>query len=240
MKRIAMWSGPRNISTAMMRAFENRPDTAVIDEPFYAHYLLTTGLAHPGADEVIAQQENDWRVVARHLQSGVIEDAEVFYQKHMAHHWCGEMDTSWIEGITHAFLIREPRAMLLSLDRVLEHVDVPDTGLRQQKTLFDQLRQRGETPLVVDARDVLTAPRLAMQRLCDGLGIPFDERMLAWPAGRRDSDGVWARHWYAAVEKTTGFAAYQPTTAVLPAHLKPVLAQCRPIYDELYAFRTVT
>jgi hypothetical protein len=240
MKRIAMWSGPRNISTAMMRAFENRPDTVVVDEPFYAHYLVTTGLAHPGADEVIAQQENDWRVVAHSLQRGTVAGAQVFYQKHMAHHWCGDMDTSWIDGISHAFLLREPRAMLLSLDRVLERVGVSDTGLGQQKILFDELRRRGHTPLVIDARDVLTEPRLALQRLCADLGIEFDERMLAWPAGRRDSDGVWARHWYAAVEKSTGFAPYLASTEPLPAHLEPVLAQCQPLYDQLYAFRTHT
>lgn len=231
-----MWSGPRNISTAMMRAFENRSDTVVVDEPFYAHYLLTTGLPHPGADEVLAAQDNDWRRVAKTL-SEAEQGADVFYQKHMAHHFCGSMDLSWIGGLTHGFLLREPRAMLLSLSRVLDEVTVADTGLEQQKRLFDELRRRGLTPPVIDARDVLEAPEQMLRALCDHLSIRFETAMLNWPAGPRDSDGVWASHWYSAVEKSTRFGPYQPVTGELDPALGAVLERCQALYDELYAHR---
>lgn len=233
MIRVAMWSGPRNISTALMRSFENRPDTVVVDEPLYAHYLHTTGLDHPGAADVLAAQDNDWRKVVAALHADVPGQPAVFYQKHMAHHICGDMDMAWMDGLRHAFLLREPRAMLVSLSKVLPVVRVADTGLAEQVKIFRYATGLGQTPPVLDARDVLREPRRSLQALCAALGIRFDARMLAWPAGRRASDGVWARHWYKAVEQSTGFLPYVDSTQPVPAALHDVLAQCERLYQQL-------
>ncbi|MEO1576777.1 MAG: HAD family hydrolase, partial [Pseudomonadota bacterium] len=151
--RIAMWSGPRNISTAMMRAFENRPDTVVVDEPLYGHYLATTGKAHPAADEVMRAQSTDWRDVAAQLGPTTPVAADVFYQKHMAHHICGDMTLTWTDPLQHGFLLRDPAAMLTSLSRVLDEVRLEDTGLEQQVRLYRHLRAQGRTPPVIDSRD---------------------------------------------------------------------------------------
>src|SRR5436190_9738229 len=154
--RIAMWSGPRNISTAMMRSWGNRPDTFVCDEPLYAHYLQKTGYDHPGADEVIASHEPDWKKVVEWLTGPVPGGKPVFYQKHMAHHLLPEIERDWLASLTHAFLIRDPREMLLSLVKVMPHPAALDTGLPQQLELFRSVRAAtGHTPPVIDARDVL-------------------------------------------------------------------------------------
>jgi hypothetical protein len=236
--RIAMWSGPRNVSTALLRSFGNRADTAVVDEPLYAHYLQVTQRPHPGSDAVLASQPNDWRDVARDLTGPVPGGAAVWYQKHMAHHLLPEVGRDWLGALTHAFLIRDPREMLPSLDAVFPRPALEDTGFPQQVELFDRLRAAtGEAPPVVDSRDVLEDPRGVLGALCERLGIAFDEAMLAWPPGRRATDGAWAPHWYDAVERSTGFAPYRPKTEPLAAHLEPVLAAARPLYDHLHAHR---
>lgn len=158
--RIAIWSGPRNISTAMMRSWGNRPDTVVVDEPFYAHYLKTTGIEHPGRDEVIATHECDWRKVAAQLTGPIPGGKAIYYQKHMAHHWMPYFDTAFLDQLTHAFLIREPREMLTSLVKNVPHPTLESTGLPQQLELFRREQNRtGRTPPVIDARDVLENPR---------------------------------------------------------------------------------
>ena len=236
--RIAMWSGPRNISTAMMRAWENRADTVVVDEPLYAFYLLRTGLPHPGAAEIIAQDETDWRAVAARLTGALPPGATVFYQKHMAHHLLPEVERDWLWGLEHAFLLRDPREMLLSLSKVTPNPRPEDTGLPQQLELFEEVERRtGRTPPVLDAKDVLDDPRALLGRLCDALGVAFDEAMLSWPAGPRDTDGRWARHWYASVERSTGFEAWHPRTGALDPALEGVLAECVPYYEKLNARR---
>lgn len=237
MKRIAMWSGPRNISTAMMRSFENRNDTVVVDEPLYAYYLTTTGLDHPGRADVLAAQSGNWREVVAQLGNTMPPGANVYYQKHMAHHICGDMSLEWAEAFEHGFLLREPKAMLLSLGKVLGHVTLADTGLAQQQKLLRHLHANGATPPVLDSRDVLESPEAALRTLCTAFGLEFDLAMLAWPAGRRDSDGVWAPHWYAAVEASTGFAPYTPSRGELPESMQPLLEQCQNIYDDLYQYR---
>ncbi|AGZ44194.1 hypothetical protein AFR_29665 [Actinoplanes friuliensis DSM 7358] len=225
-----MWSGPRNISTAMMRSFGSRADTVVVDEPFYAHYLAVTGLDHPGRDAVLASQPNRWQDVAASLTGPVSGD--VFYQKHMAHHLLPEMGRSWLGSLTQAYLIRDPAHVVASYARVRGEPTLEDLGYPQQVEIF-----RAYGGPVVDAADVLRDPAGVLGRLCAALGIGFDPAMLHWAAGPRATDGVWAPHWYATVEASTGFAPYNPAPPVVPARLRPLVEAAQPYYDELAAHR---
>lgn len=234
--RIAMWSGPRNISTAMMRAWGNRPDTTVCDEPLYAHYLLRTGIQHPGRHETLAGHETDWRKVVATLVGDC--DRPIFYQKHMAHHLLPEIDRGWLDSLTHAFLIREPHEMLTSLVRNLPEPRLEDTGLPQQIEILEFVRHRTRRlPPIIDARDVLDDPRRILTLLCERLGVAFREEMLSWPPGRRETDGAWAPYWYAAVEASTGFEPYRPKSQTVPRHLRPLLARCTELYRVLHEAR---
>jgi len=237
--RVAAWSCPRTVSTALMRSFGNRPDTAVCDEPLYAHYLASTGRPHPGADEIVAQHESDWRAVARWLTGPVPGGRRVFYQKHMAHHLLDDVERDWLWEIErHFFLIRAPRELLPSLDAVTPRPTLADTGFPQLFELFEAVRARtGVAPPVVDARDLLLAPRAVLVELCAALGLAFDQAMLAWPPGPRASDGVWARHWYASVERSTGFGPYRAKTGPLPQHLAELCEQCARPYETLHRHR---
>ena len=236
-----MWSGPRNISTALMRSWGNRPDTAVCDEPLYAHYLSHTGLDHPGAAEVVAAGEPDWRKAVEFLLGPVPNGKAIFYQKQMAHHLLPHLDRDWVGGLTNAFLIRAPREMIASLAKILPNPDAPATGLPQQVELFDWLRSRtGKVPPVIDARDVLDDPRGTLMLLCDAVGAPFTEAMLSWSPGRRDTDGLWAKYWYDGVEKSTTFQPYAPKLDQFPEHLKGLLDVCQADYDKLYVHRLHT
>lgn len=231
-----MWSGPRNISTALMRAWGNRDDTYVCDEPFYAHYLEVTGIDHPGRDEILAIHERDWKKVVAWLTGDIPDGKPIFYQKHMAHHVLPNMDRGWLDDLTNVFLIRDPREMLTSLVKVTPNVNVEDTGLPQQWELFERLSE-GRTPPVLDAKDVLDNPRGLLERLCDEIGVSFTERMLNWDAGPRETDGVWAKYWYAAVEKSTGFQPYKPKSDEVPDSLNTLLEECNTLYDRLYECR---
>jgi len=235
--RIAMWSGPRNISTAMMRSFENRDDTAVVDEPFYAAYLAKTGLDHPMREEVLASQPTDWRAVVDALRAP--QEQPVFYQKHMTHHMLPEFGLDWVKDCRNAFLIRAPEEVLSSYTEKRGDVTLADIGFVQQGELFDREAQRlGHAPPVIESSDVLKNPRGALTALCGALGIPFTEKMLAWPAGHRDSDGVWAPAWYDAVERSTGFGAYrEKEKAPLPDSLKPIADVARVYYEKLSTHR---
>jgi hypothetical protein len=230
--RIAMWSGPRTVSTALMRAWENRPDTTVTDEPLYAFYLDRTGLDHPGRDEVIASQPTDWQVVLDRLAGPLPDGAAIGYAKHMTHHLLPEVDRAALAPFRHAHLIRDPRELLGSYARVRAEPTLADLGLRQQAEIFEAFGGP-----VVDSRDLLTAPEGTLRALCQALGVPFDGRMLAWPAGPRDSDGVWAPYWYAGVLSSTGFAPYRPSAAPLPARLEPLADQCLPYFTRLHLYR---
>jgi len=236
--RIAMWSGPRNISTAMMRAFENRADTQVVDEPFYAYYLNETGLDHPGREEVLAGQSSDVAEVTASLLAPLQPGKTVFYQKHMSHHILAGMDQTWQKSMIHAFLIRDPAAMLASYVKTREEVTLMDLGLPQQLALFDAFAdQTGKAPPVLDSKDVLQDPKGKLTALCDALGIEFDKAMLSWPAGKRDTDGVWAPWWYKNVEASTGFQPYRPVEHQLDGALMDIVELAQPYYEKLARYR---
>ena len=234
--RIAMWSGPRNISTAMMRSFENRSDTSVVDEPFYACFLDATGIRHPGRETVLAACETDPTAVAATLVGRVPHGREIWYQKHMTHHMVEGMPLDWMKDVRHAFLIRDPRDVILSYIVRRADMTADDIGFVRQTEIFDHVCElTGETPPVIDARDVLLDPRGMLSALCDRLDIPFDDAMLSWPAGSRVTDGVWARYWYDAVERSTGFAPYKPKTRPVPPEYLEIERLCRPHYERMAA-----
>lgn len=239
--RLAVWSGPRNISTAMMRAWENREDCEVLDEPFYAYYLKQTGLDHPAAQEVMASQSTDWRDVIAQCLASPPNGSPIFYQKQMTFHLLETVDRGWLSQLTHCFLIREPESVVASYARVREAPTLADLGFEQQLDLFEFIRdETGVCPLVIDSRSFLNAPRAHLNAWCTHLGISFCERMLSWPAGPRESDGVWAPYWYSAVWQSTGFAEPRDDQDVdLPQHLKILAGQARPFYDALYQHRFI-
>ncbi|NCF26595.1 MAG: HAD family hydrolase [Gammaproteobacteria bacterium] len=233
-----MWSGPRNISTAMMRAWENRGDTVVWDEPLYAFYLHRTGIDHPGADEVIAAGDTDWRSVVAALTGPVPGGKPVFFHKHMTHHMLEEVDRDWLAQVHNCFLIRDPREVIASYARTRPHVTVSDVGVLQQAEIFAHARRMaGATPLVLDSRDVLEDPRGMLMALCAALDVPFSEKMLSWPRGGRSSDGVWARYWYDAVRASDAFSPYVSKVHTLPRALEPLAEECEPCYRNLYEHR---
>lgn len=239
MTRIAMWSGPRNISTAMMRAWGNRADTVVIDEPFYAYYLERTGKDHPLAAEVTAAGETDWRTVARQLTGDPVPGGRpIFFQKQMTHHILPEMGREWIGKLTNCFLIRDPREVILSYIKKNPHPTLEDLGFVQQSEIFDLVRGGSQTaPPVIDARDVLQDPDGTLRLLCEAVDVPFDPAMLSWPAGLRETDGIWAKHWYDAVAKSTSFETYNPKDGEVPDLLGEIYEQCQACYEKLHKFR---
>jgi Sulfotransferase domain len=238
--RIAMWSGPRNISTAMMRAFENRGDCAVSDEPFYAAYLVATGLWHPMREDVVAAQPTDPRAVAEALVGPIPAGKPIWYQKHMTHHMVAGFGRDWIGACVNAFLIRAPEAVLASYARKRESFSLEEIGLPAQVDLFARAADRlGRAAPVLEGRDVLADPEGMLRALCRACGIAFDAAMLAWPAGRRPSDGVWAPVWYEAVERSTGFAPPRQEAGFehLPDALKRIAEAARPLYESLARHR---
>jgi hypothetical protein len=232
--RIAAWSGPRNISTAMMRSWENRPDTLVCDEPFYAHYLQETGLDHPGRDSILERHESNWEKIVEELTGPCT--SPVYYQKQMTHHLLPDIDRTWLANVTNIFLIRHPREMMTSLVKTIPNPTIDETGLPQQVALFEYIcKSTGEIPLVLDSKDILLEPRTMLTMLCEKLSIPFYETMLSWPAGKRDSDGIWAPHWYGSVEASTGFAPWKPKDETLPPAFESMCLECTALYEQLTA-----
>ena len=239
--RIAMWSGPRNLSTALMRAFENRADCAVVDEPFYAAYLAETGIDHPMRVEVLQSQSTDWRCVADELLGPVPGGKRIFYQKHMTHHMLPGFGRDWMIQCRNAFLIRAPAQVLLSYAARRETVGLADIGFTQQAALFDMVCDRlGGAPPVLDAADLRRDPGAALQVLCGALGIAFAPSMLSWPPGARATDGAWAPAWYDGVRRSTGFApqvAADTALPELPPHLRTLQEAAEPHYRRLAQFR---
>lgn len=232
--RIAMWSGPRNISTAMMRAWENRSDCAVVDEPFYACYLTATGIEHPMQAEVLASQASDWQtVIDEQLTTPLASQQAIQYQKHMTQHMVVDVEQDWFATLRHAFLIRHPAEVVASYAKKRGQVSATDIGFARQRELFEQACALGTTPPVVDSNSVLKNPAGVLRRLCTALDVPFDTAMLSWPAGRRDSDGAWAPHWYQNVEKSTGFAPYRERETKLDQAQQVVVNECLDDYEAL-------
>lgn len=233
---IAMWSGPRNLSTAMMYAFGSRSDFDVWDEPFYASYLHTTGLSHPMQQEIIAHGEIDPGCVARQCAGAAPNGRAHFYQKHMTHHMIDGIDRSWFGHVRHVFLIRHPARVLASYARKRENPTLSDIGFVQQAQIFDEVRALGDAAVVVDSHDILMRPKETLRTLCDALGVPFDPAMLAWPSGGHARDGVWAAHWYDAVHRSTGFSGPEGPLPQIPAALDVVMKAAMPSYHKLQKF----
>lgn len=233
-----MWSGPRNISTALMRSWEARGDTAVCDEPLYAHYLKRTGIPHPGAEQIINTYDTDWRKVVLGLITDMPDDKPIYYQKHMAKHYLPGMTLDWIDQLTNCFLIREPRAVIISFAKVMQEFDISETGLPQQVELFEHVkRTTGSVPVVIDTKDVLLFPGKMIRRLCEAVDVEYSPRMLRWEPSRRETDGIWAKHWYANVETSTGFAPYRKSTEPVPPHLTGMVRECEELYAMLHSQR---
>lgn len=232
--RIAMWSGPRNISTAMMRAWENRSDCQVIDEPLYGYYLHKTGLDHPGAADVMQAQGTDWQSAVKRCNAATANDETLFFQKHMVMHMLPEVSRDWLTGYRHYFLIRDPALVIASYSAVRSTVTLDDLGFRQTAELYQALQTSSEhAPVVIDTESFLKQPAAQLQGLCKALGVSFNEHMLSWPAGARDSDGVWAPYWYDSVNASTGFAPFTPKSPRLDTAQQQLLEQAMPYYSAL-------
>ena len=226
-----MWSGPRNISTAMMRSFSSRSDTRVSDEPFYGCFLKESGADHPMAAEIIADMACDWRAVAADLSREAPGGEPLWYQKHMTHHMVGPLAPDDLIGFTHAFLIRDPARVVASYVAKRESVTPEDVGVAAQRAFFERETDRlGHAPPVLDSADVLRNPAGTLKALCGALDIAWDPAMLSWSAGRHPEDGIWASHWYERVEASTGFAARETAAPDLPASLRAVAEACRADY----------
>jgi hypothetical protein len=238
--RIAMWSGPRNLSTAMMYAFAARGDCAVTDEPFYAAYLALTGLDHPMRDAILASQPTDPAVVAETMAGPEPGGRPLWYQKHMTHHMVPGIPRGWLESCRNAFLIRHPARVVASYLQKREEPDLADLGFVQQAELFDRVCNiDGALPPVIDSHAVRADPAAALSTLCGALGIGWDPRMLSWPQGGHPEDGVWAAHWYGAVHRSTGFDAPEPPLPELPAAAARLVDAALPYYRRMAAHALV-
>jgi hypothetical protein len=238
MIRIAMWSGPRNISTALMRSWESRSDTFVIDEPFYAHYLSVTNVDHPGRDEIIQSGETDQSVVSKGLISDIDDSCSIYFQKHMTHHMIPSVGREWMKDVVNCFLIRDPKDMILSYTKVNSNLSMHLLGLEDQYELFEYVTKiNGRAPTVVDSKDILLDPRETLRLLCEKLGVVFSEEMLSWSKGVRDTDGIWAKYWYDNVINSTGFNIYRQKDDDVPSKYLGLYDECIKIYDELAKYK---
>lgn len=230
-KRISVWSGPRNVSTALMYAFAQRVDTQAIDEPLYGYYLKVSGADHPGALEVMADMNCNADEVINKVILGSCEKP-ILFLKNMAHH-ITNLPLTRFQGITHVLLVRDPVDMLPSLAKGLKQPTLRDTGFENQVMLLENLTAQGQPPPVLEARELLRDPASVLSQLCQQVKIPFDPAMLQWPTGPKPEDGIWAKFWYHSVHRSTGFQPYQPKLDPFPDHLKPLLDICQPYYEKL-------
>ncbi|MEM7256425.1 MAG: HAD family hydrolase [Pseudomonadota bacterium] len=233
-KRIAMWSGPRNISTAMMRAWENRNDTFVTDEPFYACYLNHTGIEHPGRAEILANQSTHWEVVIDDCLSLTQDQCAIHYQKHMTQHMLPHLRLDWLDKLVNVFLIRSPAEVIASYSQARPDLTAEDIGFAQQHRLYQHVKQHVHSqPLVMSSKQVLSDPAAALKKICRYCEVEFTDTMLQWPAGSRDSDGIWAPYWYSNVEQSTGFAPYQQKNITLDNNQQRIAERCEPYYQAM-------
>lgn len=230
-KILSLWSGPRNVSTALMYSFAEREDTAVNDEPLYGHYLSLTHAPQPHWNELIEVLETDGEKVVREVILNP-PDVPLFFIKNMAHHLI-DLDAGFLDELTNVFLIRDPEQMLPSLVNQIAEPTPRDVALEQQATLFRDLAERGREPIVIDSKALLLEPEIVLRRLCERVEIPFDPAMLSWEPGPRPEDGPWAPYWYHNLHKSTGFAPYTEKTEPFPEALVPLLEASRPHYEFL-------
>ncbi len=241
MKRIAMWSGPRNLSTAMMYAFGARSDCAVWDEPYYAAYLLETGLDHPMRTEILDTWLHDPAEISKRLTGSIPQERTVFYQKHMTQHMLPRFDRTWMHDVTNIFLIRHPARVIASYHAKRESPSLSDIGFQEQAELFDQVAQHlGHAPIVIDSADIRANPAAMLRALCTTIDLPYDPAMLSWPKGGHPQDGPWAPHWYPAVRNSTGFAGIEGLLPDVGDALQAVLAAALPFYAQLEAVKIQT
>ncbi|MCR9124989.1 MAG: HAD family hydrolase [Rhodobacteraceae bacterium] len=231
--RIAMWSGPRNLSTALMYSFGARADCAVVDEPFYASYLADTGLDHPMREAILASQAQDPTMVAHDLVSAIPDGVPHLYMKLMTHHMGRVMPRMWMRDVTNVFLIRHPARVIASYAAKREAPTLDDLGFRQQAELFDLAHALGQAPVVIDSTDIRADPAAMLRKLCAAIDLDFDPAMLRWPAGGHPADGVWAAHWYGAVHRSTGFAGPEGPLPEVPEASRDLLDRAMPIYDHM-------
>ena len=231
--RIAMWSGPRNLSTAMMYAFAARGDFAVVDEPFYAAYLAKTGLDHPMRSEILASQSTDPNQVIARLTGSNSGKKAHFYQKHMTQHMVFSSSTAWVNDLTNIFLIRHPARVIASYAAKRQNPTLDDLGIQKQLDLFNRLRATGHAPLVIDSHDIRADPEMMLRKLCDAIGLSWEPAMLSWSAGGHKSDGIWAAHWYGAAHRSAGFAGAEGELLNLTGSLADLAAAALPCYRRL-------
>jgi len=231
---IAMWSGPRNISTALMRSFENRPDSFVSDEPFYAYYLNQTNLNHPMKNEIITQYDTNYNNIVKYLKNEIPETKKIWYQKHMAHHILDFEKLDWIENFKNCILLRHPKEVILSYSKKQRIQDIEQLGFSQLFTIYKKILDFGKKPLVIDSKDILNYPEKTLYKLCEKLNIPFYSTMVRWPKGIRNTDGLWGKYWYKNVELSTGFKSYKKNINQIKSEYKNIYNECINYYDYLY------
>ena len=233
-----MWSGPRNISTAMMRSWESRADTFVIDEPYYAYYLTQTDLDHPGREDVIRDGELDSEKISYGLVNDTEEDCSIYYQKHITHHLLESIDREWMKSVINCFLIRDPKDMIISYSKVHPNLNMHLLGLQEQKEIFEYVsNMNGEVPPIIDSKDVLMNPRDILSKFCETVGVIFSEEMLSWPRGARVTDGNWGKYWYKNVMNSTGFNAYKHKSENVPSKYQDLYEECLYLYKNLHDLR---
>ena len=236
--RVAMWSGPRNISTAMMRSFENRDDAVVIDEPFYAYYLSKTGVDHPGKKKVLKSQSTNWNHVVSLINGDIPNEKMIWYQKHMVHHIVNDKNIEWVKSFNNFFLIRHPQEVIISYSKQSKIKGINDLGFLQQMNLFKKIKNiTGEYPIVFEAKDILSDPEKYLRKMCEYLNISFSNKMLNWPRGPRETDGVWSPYWYKNVIESTSFKPYKVSNEQVSKEYNNLLEECLQHYNYLNSFK---
>ncbi|MEM7368004.1 MAG: sulfotransferase family protein [Bacteroidota bacterium] len=231
--RVFLWSGPRNVSTALMYSFAQRSDSLVVDEPLYAHYLRVSGAEHPAREVVIASQNSNGIAVMKELTLSPYSK-QLLFVKHMAHHLV-DLDLQLLLPVKNILLIRHPGEVLNSFSKIIDQPILRDIGIKRQAEVYQWLEEQGEAPMVLDGNEVLKDPSTVLNGVCQELGIPFETNMLQWKAGPRPEDGIWAPHWYSNVHRSTGFQAYQPKSRTVRPDLEAVLKAAMPHYEFLFS-----